>query len=467
MKRMLVLCMALVMLMVPVLSVAEGATETAAHLQIGLRLTDLPEDADQTMTLASQILEYVALDGGMQVNSDGIMQYVLQVLVNGSSAALAEATLSGDDLVVYSNLLGESAVALNQAEAETLLGEVGTDVFGYLEKIFKPASIVSSVQIDDAMMENLSNGKTVEVIGTILNNLQPMEEFTQPEGADPAGIGLSFVMEPADFMNLISAVKEDVTANWDSISKIEGLGGVTQEKVTEALDKMIADVEKNATRMTVEVYLDEDNSSPVALLYRVDVKEEDEQEYDDDPKAVGSLLRKTEDTELLYYGSSLVDADDDVEFDYQVSVGSDSVEVTLDGYKVDDGKQEDPVHLALTVTPTEDQKMAITLDASTPEAGFSCESLAYSDDVGMHLDNVLSVTSMPMKLGLNILFYQGEVLEPLTSEGAVRIAEMDQEALGEWVNSISQNAMMALMGALQLLPEDVLSNVMPLLTGGQ
>lgn len=233
MKKLLSLILALMMLMLPVLSIAEEADELydlrAAALEAGrkvetaLSISGLPKGLvfdEQTEEVVYALVEAIALSVTQQGDEGGV-----NLLIDGNSVLNLSGAASGDDLYLNSNLLGGTVVIsgdeaipltkrlvnvlalaglIPEDDAQgiiTMIDQVEASVREELEQ-----ALASVVQVEAAPMPEVDASALTEAFAPLTGKITTEPVTMQPKNADPAANVTTLTITPDELKACIKAI---------------------------------------------------------------------------------------------------------------------------------------------------------------------------------------------------------------------------------------------------------------------
>ena len=465
MRRLWSLILALVILTVPVLSLAETALPSGSvHVKMAVNLTDVPDSGE--VNAISQLLDLLGIEITGQTNADGNVQAGFSLTLNGEDAVRFQATASGDELIAASNLLGDGTVAMTREDMQKVLGEAGLQVYDALMQILKPAGEQPAVALKPDDLEKLQDLKTVKVLQDLLQKVEVADTFEQPTNADPATQLICLNWETADLKALADALHEDLKNNMDMLSGAPNAAELTPEKLDEAfaeLDRKLDGLEPDGP---VKVYLDD--TGIVAVKAAWNAKETGKDADAEQIRSTLDIVRNTGAEGPVYSGNFVLTEENDVgSVSFLAMLTGESANILVDVIRTEDGQEEGRVSFALHAAKMSENAFRMNLDVTASgeptEDGFTgfhmtADFTTEKTDAGenVHADLVMYADGVEGKLHLTVDVLQAPADAELSSENAVRPGQMDEAALESWMQELSGNAMIVLFSALQSLPEDVL-----------
>lgn len=476
MKKLLATLLALVMLLVPVLSMAESAMTLDISLS-NVNLTPfLEEEADPSQVeIINDLINALGLTVYSMENEDGSMQLGLSLNLSGQSALTLDAQVAEDAILLGSNLLGSDVIAVTPDELiETLknnkdalleLGLSEEDYDALMEQL--PALFSDPMSGLDASAMDLSDldlTATMEAVQAFAETMQVAEgELTeQPADCDPATSVAIITMDGNAMLKVLSTAMSDImnTAFFQNYTTL--MNGMLQAQGEDEVD-FAAVVQEMFNKLSIKddvvvtVYADEYGDAvrvEYALTLIADGNEDDALEID------GVLTRLTGDTltytltnKLTVDGETadvvchfILKSDTSFTVDFTASADDEVVYASLDAEMAENGGD---LMFIVTVTDEDGNQEGMRVH----------EVISEEENTTMVIDYLPLEDDTPW---MTITITVSETAEQAKLDGsnAVRVLSMSEEELNAWIEGLQSNMQIALIGALQLLPESVLNMIM-------
>ena len=452
MKKLLALLLSLMLMAMPFASYADAVntTMTFTHGSLSELLSlFLGGNAEAYGTALNDLLDCVSLTEYVQNGQAGIT-----LSLSGSEAVTANVAVTEAGLSLSSNLLGDDVVSVTFEELITLCNQQLAQYGLSLETLMT----VISTYLQDLDFSDLTFEQTNALVTEIMGRAVYAEVTEQPNDCDPAAALMTIHLTGADIANVYTATLNDVL-NCKFISKVvTDLLPLAGSDMT--IDELKAGVEQTLTEtfsllgdIPVYFYLDE-NGSPVKEEFTLSMQGMTEYcaftklTTADAVELAAVVTMGTEEQELMS-AAVVYDMYSETSGAISYSVDMSGTPILFSGaWSLDDaestvyfsaayGETLDGVSLTAHMVPTETGKSA---DVTYAVTGDTLTALV-SDPVlvTVHYD-ISTVADYPA--------IAGNEVHPMS---------MTEDELNEWTSSVSMNALIGVMGALQQLPASVLS----------
>lgn len=498
MKRVLSMLVALLMVLVPTLSLAnqadtvmEQAIANGKALEAVVRFSigDVPGADEQSMTVLKDLLDAFSITAYKQQDQAGLSY-------NLSGESVAHVDFAKKDSVPYvaSNLLGTRAISLHsddlvamvklfvnyaldaavengeitaaeaaqaKAELEKSLGEVGQQM-----------THIGEIAVPD--FSDLTFERTAEAFSSVLGNIYPSKEPLQLEDCDPANVTAVITITGEQIQKVTIAFLQDLENTTSLMGFADNLlletEGDQYVPAAQLIDQLIAQVEgdpsfKNMEPTKITMNLDEEGEVVGAVVTQT-VKDGDETETTD-----VVYTRKTEGTSVrhrVHFAAQEVEADepndqDSVEMDFSLLMQEDStvfsfnasedgktimymnaVCVSTEGenkanstWDIELGVVPNRETVVMHVTVTNDSEWNATDATKKTQVKFSIDGLA---------ENLFTMT---------VDVATTDVKPVIGTADAVKLSVMTEEEIKAFGQQITTTATMQVLAALQYLPASI------------
>ena len=476
MKKLLATLLALVMLLVPVLSMAESAMTLDISLS-NFNLTPfLEEEVDPSQVeVINDLMNVLGLTVYGMENEDGSVQLGLSLNLSGQPAVTLDAQVAEDALLFGSNLLGSDVIAITPDELiETLknnkdtlleLGLSEEDYNALMEQL--PALFSGPMSGLDASAMDLSDldlTATMEAVQAFGETVQLTEgELTeQPADCDPATSVAIITMDGNAMLKVLSAAMSDImnTALFQNYTTL--MNGMLQAQGEDEVD-FAAAVQEVFGRLSVKddvvvtLYADE-YGDPVRVEYALtliaDGNEDDSLEID------GVLTRLTGDTltytltnKLTVDGETadvvchfILKSDTSFTVDFTATADDEVVFASMDAEIAEIAENGGDLMFVVTVT-----------DEDGNRDGMRVHEVISEDEITTMVIDYLPLEDDTPWMTITITVSENAEHAKLDGSNAVRVLSMSEEELNAWSEGLESTMQIALIGALQLLPDSVLN----------
>lgn len=452
MKKILAMMLAVMMLIVPAMSLA--AQTVSVSLQHGTAMTvlGLGEMADAI----NQLIDMVGLQAYSQ-GDDVNQQAGISLTLNGEVAATAELAKKGSEVYAVSNLLGSTVVA-TQEEVNALIdamvqdAEQAANVKEMLNGFFSGEMFAESALDLDELLSSIDLTAALKLIEDI-NARAEVTEVTEPlEGCDPAATKIAFTMTADELNTVVNSV---VKSFLESDAMKQAIASLEQQgmQVNLTFDEL-----KLTEDVPVEIYLDAEGDL-VCLLANTSFKNEEGNEMAE--KIMVTRLTDEAGAVTLSEVIGLTKGDEEMTVAFVLTVYEDdnvsfSTNVSM--------QQEELMSIYGSVV-TVDNVSALTLFVSVNDNG---ETMGFGLNVTVVKGENNTQTTIEILPQDGSEAYITIVIDCATVEDFLSIASADavhlltlsSEEMEAFMETVSQTAMTQLITVLQKLPEEVLALVM-------
>ena len=492
MKRILSVMLAVLLLAVPVLSLAaspvemlEQAVEAGRplHAEVSMQAGEMPM-GEADAKLVSDIIN--ALGFRMDVQQGDAPQTSMALKLSGKEVLTFAVAEKGGDTFLKTNLAGADVMAFNEQEAQNTLNR--------LMQMMADSGLMTREQLDEVMAQfasmagmgsMTSSAEDLEFDTAALLSLtadlaegMTMEGVTsQPRGCDEAKTRMSFTMTRDMLLKWVDLCLDMLRKNESYMAalnqQLTGMAAAGSEPVTaeELLEQLRQQLNDSITAFSapVSIFLDE-KDEPVYILMdaAVTIAEDDEQE---DLDMTFTYTRLTG-TEGVNHSATLIANDeekDGMSMTFGLLEGEKRAVVSFDLAEMDEGVTEAPIlslaaellkereetsardQLNVTMTLTDSgksQSVTLTADASAEQNG---EDVDFQVCGKLYLPGCTAET-----ITVNAQLTTGEAEPSIATEDAVRPGSMADDEFNAFLGQVAQSAQTALLVMLQNLPDSVL-----------
>ena len=492
MKRILSVMLAVLLLAVPVLSLAaspvemlEQAVEAGRplHAEVSMQAGEMPM-GEADAKLVSDIIN--ALGFRMDVQQGDAPQTSMALKLSGKEVLTFAVAEKGGDTFLKTNLAGADVMAFNAQEAQNTLNR--------LMQMMADSGLMTREQLDEVMAQfasmagmgsMTSSAEDLEFDTAALLSLtadlaegMTMEGVTsQPRGCDEAKTRMSFTMTRDMLLKWVDLCLDMLRKNESYMAalnqQLTGMAAAGSEPVTaeELLEQLRQQLNDSITAFSapVSIFLDE-KDEPVYILMdaAVTIAEDDEQE---DLDMTFTYTRLTG-TEGVNHSATLIANDeekDGMSMTFGLLEGEKRAVVSFDLAEMDEGVTEAPIlsltaellkereetsardQLNVTMTLTDSgksQSVTLTADASAEQNG---EDVDFQVCGKLYLPGCTAET-----ITVNAQLTTGEAEPSIATEDAVRPGSMADDEFNAFLGQVAQSAQTALLVMLQNLPDSVL-----------
>lgn len=431
MKKIISMLVALVMMIVPVLSMAEGATYvdftfTEANL-------DLIESIDETIAAAvNELLLGLALHTYEQCVSDTEAQGGVVIDVGNQPAVTYDALITDGTLYITSNFLGDTKLAITAEQACLLIDMMAQSMpeeAAFDAETFK-AAITKALNTPGVKEEAAAAELDPELLASLMSNLAVSEDgltTTLTITPDQLKSAVSQVMPMPGYDEMVAAMYQDdlvITVVMTEDGDLDRFEVATMLTMQEEKLSLVSNVDAESAddmdvlslNLVASPVTDEEPTNAVVFAMTLAVKENEL-----DLNAIMSLVAaEDQSVELMSINGKVAfeEAEDTMNvngtFDFAIYNGEVPVTFSVDfAYS----KQDNDV-FALRVRPTDSDK-------------------AY--------------------IGFQVSVAQGDILPAFDIADAVEVLTLSEEDMNALLQSISESFMTSFVGVIQLLPETLVN----------
>lgn len=488
MKKFLSMLLALMMLTVPMLSMAEANQEgvqKATTIEIALSNANLAELAgDEPMGQAiNDLINAIGMTLTVQRNSEASAQVGFSLNLSGAAVLTMDAMLEEKNLAIMSNLLGDDVIVMTEDELlavlednkESIISE-GTmteadydDLVKQIKNVFSGdyQPFTQGITDANAQLTEADFSKTLEAMQAVLESAKVEEgELTeQPEGCDEAQAVMTIILDSEDLKKVISAMWEDYSAN-------EYFGAYLQ--VMEQSMALMDEGDQVSLAQTMQQALDETTIDEAVYTVYTDAEGEIVRlegamifvAGDDACKLNLTIVRNTTESVPTYSATiGMAEDDDDV-----VTIRFDVTEVAENSYVVNGSIAAEDTEVKMYFAMAEAENDTAThvdvkftmevVEDGASEGGFALQVAADAAKEGNDAQVVVDILPLESEtpyLTVTVTAREAEAKAALRTEDAVHLLSMSEEELEAWSEGVTSTMQIVMIGAIQHLPESVLN----------
>lgn len=490
MKKFLSLMLAVMLLALPVASLAEFNFDLLGQqkaMTFSMKFADanfaalaeaagekVEEDEAAVVAIVNDLINAIGITGYEQQASADSMQLGYSLTLNGNDALNFQVLLQKDGIYAASNLLGQDTVmitpdqmdaVLESAKAE-LIAQGGTgaeldEAFAPMKEMLEnPGEMFSfNMKTNDLGTMKLTN--FLAAFEKIAEKAETADASTAPAGSDKAESAITLKLSKDDITTLLQAFMDDFEATNYGATYVKAMNqnlaffdkSATPDNVLKASTDLMKDdmvvtlytgADGNVVSATVKAALLEDlNSNDMVDLDMVILNNKV-----DDQQKVTVTATATEDDEKVDILFELAMADDN-NGTFSCTVTEDDTLVKVNG----------------TIQTTADKKvtMDIKLDVTDDDDKFGLGFLVTVAETDSSLDmqiKLMSLDGATTYLSILMNYALTDMMPALNTADAVQPLAMSEEEMTAWTTSLQSNMQMELVKMIQYLPTSVLQMIM-------
>lgn len=496
MKKITAMLLALVMLALPMLGLAESPSEmleaavaAGRPLRVEGQLSygSFPGMDEETAALVNDVVDAIGFTYTAQED-----QGSFALKLSGNDVLTFAAATEGEDTYINSNLLG-GTVAFNEAEGKVILeylmnlavasGMMTESDLAEVKAALEQATAQVSASMEDVNVEDIDLTGIMTVAMELAAKVQTGEVTQQPKNCDAAASMITMTLTGEDIAKLYNAIFDalkGVPQFMDALNSME----LTMDGQAVTAEEFMAKVPEFTAQMAemvqgdipVEIYLDEAGEMVYATA-AITMKGENEDGSEQTIAMDMNYARLTV-NEGVTHSASLIAKDTagegvSISVNVLTSEALDTVNVGIAA--IADGVAEPVAVVDVKVEKEygeteseEDAEIAVTIidSDSKEEISFQMEIESEAKKVGEDVTYVSDIDLYIMGLEEELLCIKvtettGAAEASIVAADAVRPGQMTEKEFGTYVSEDVLAAMQtALMGLVQNLPESVLSLMM-------
>lgn len=500
MKKLLSLMLAMMMLVLPALSLAATPDEMFENAALTRPMTmdvsfvpgNLPVPAEAA-TIINDLLK--AMSFRVQTQTGETEQTNFSLMLDNKDCLNFAFATEGDTVYVKSNLLGDKAIAATQGEEMTKLLDRMVDLMVQADMISKRDAADMKAQLGamaggfnapqaDFDVNSFDASGLIPALSGVLQKVVVEDVTGQAKNFDPATQKMTITLTAEDMVAIYDAIFTMLKSNPEFMAymaaNLEGANLQVDGKpmtFAEMLDTFQSEIKENLPKMLVGdvpvvVYLNE-AGEPVAITASMTMKEDDDQIRMD-----VNYTRLTVAAGVAHsVNLTSVEADggeeDGVGITFDIVIGETQDTFKLAAVELDAGVAEDAVLTADgTITKnygdtesaeTIDMTMTIYDDGESmglrfvkdAKAVLTGEDVAYTGEVAFYLQGMNDALFTMVMNGST-----GEAAPSIVDADALRPGAMNDDQFSAWCNSVMNSLQTALITLLQNLPASILQLLM-------
>lgn len=498
MKKLFAVLLALVMMALPVLGMAASPSEMLMEAvdagrpwsgKIAFEVGALPGLDAESMTITKDLMGALGATFTMAENKG---QFALTL--SGEDAINFAFEAGEEDTYLQSNLLGKKALAFNAEEGKVILGylknlavEAGVMTeadFAEFEAAIAQASTQVSAQMEPVAFEEADLAGLTAFGAELVAKMQISEVTQQPRNSDTATTLVTMTLTGEDvskFYTEIFKLAQKVPQVRQMLSAMGELSfngePVTVDEFMEKLPELGAQMgDMFQGDIPVEVYLDEADNVVYAVASMIAKGEEEGKEttvaidmdysrltVNNGAAHAVNVIGKDPSNNGVAITVNVLDTEKVTSVNVGVASIADGVsepviqvDVNVEG-EYGETESEEEADVEITITDSESkEEFAFRFEAES-EAKKVGDDVVYEEEVDFYIKGV-EEKILCVKLNLET----GKEPAAINTSDVVRLGQMTEEQFNTFLSKdLSQNAYMALMGAMQKLPTSVLMLFVP------
>jgi len=501
MKKLTAVLLALVMLALPVLSLAASPAEMLEEAvnagrpvtgKVAFELGAIPGLDAEAATIAKELVDAL----GFSFAQAGDQSNFALTISNEDAVTFAVAN-DGADIYVQSNLLGEKSLAFNEEDGKVILGYLKNLIvesgimseadMAEFEAAIQQAANQTNIQVsEEDFLADLDLTEVISIAAELAMKAETSEVTMQPRNSDNAATVTKITLTGEDVAKLYKAIFESMK-NSASMAEMLNAMELNMDGKPVTAEEMLAKLPEIADEMgkmiqgdiPVEVYMDE-NGEVVYAIGSVTMKGENEEGKEETIAMNMDYARLTINDGVTHAVNVIAKdaADEGVSISVNVMETEKLTSVNVGIASIKAGVAEPVITVDVNVEKEygeteseEDMDINVTIIDSESKEEFSfrieieSEAKKVGEDVAYEMDMDLYIMGMEEEI-LCVKAYEetGSAPETIVTADAVRPGQMTEEEFSSFLmEDVANNAMNALTGALQKLPTSVLM----LLLGGE
>lgn len=496
MKKIVAVFMALVVLMLPVASLAEGdfIAEALENGRMVERTTTfkLNEIGDENVDqLIGDLLDALSIITYQQKADGG--QSGLRVNMSGKDILSFDLASADEKMYLRSDLLAGNTVVVAQEDAqaiaENLLKTMAAEemisesdvetAMAQLETVLAaPANPMADVDFE-AILNGFDFTSMQSMMEELAAKIEQGDLSDLPEGSDPAIMALTLTLTAEDLVKFYDILFDAVKANSEYLALLNTMmassdANMTAEEAIAQMQEQIDTLLPQAINgpVPVKLFFNGDDEL-VAVTLKMDMQATTEDGGDLQPVSVDfEYYRQTTDAQVLHTATYTIVSGEEL-------LAAASLLLSLaDGYvdaMVTIADQDDVVVFAFqkmeSVSDTQKAVgivVALSFGQAEADGANSASTVTLNIDIDAKKDGQDAEQTTKIALSLNgaplasmtTETKTGDPVESIATEDAIRLAEMSQEDFQGWFESVIMNLQVWLMTAIQSLPSSVLMLIM-------
>lgn len=488
MKKFLSLMLAVLLLALPVASLAEidvDLLEQQKAMTFSLTLADanikalaeatgetVDEDEAAVIAMVNDLINAIGLTGYVQQPAADKVQVGYSLTLSGNDALNIHALLQKDGIYATSNLLGQDTVlitpdqldaVMESAKAELIAqggtgAEIDEAVTALKEMLENPAQMLQSNTND---LDSLELTKSLAAFEKIAEKAEKADASTAPAGSDPAESAITLKLSKDDIATLLQAFMDDFEATDLGAAYVKALNqGLASSDEKATLDdalKLSTDLMKDD--MVVTLYTGANGDVVSATVKAALLEEVDSDDVVDMDMVI--LNHKVDDQQKVTVTVAATEGDEKVDVLFELNMadkdnGAFNCTVTEDDTLM---KVNGTIQTTADKKVTVDVKLDVTDDDDKFGMGFLVISQETEDSIDVQV-KLTSIDGATTYLSILLNYALADMMPAVNTADAVQPLTMSEEEMTAWTTSLQSTMQLELMKLIQYLPESVLMMIM-------
>lgn len=506
MKKILSLLLAVMMLAMPVLALADDGFVSealedgrAVNAVVTFRAGDITGD-ENVDTIVKDVLDALKLNVSWQGGENA--QAGAVVVLSDKEIITLDAAAAEDAFYLLCNLLGEQTVMVKAEDVEPLVNRF-IDLFAGMGALSSYEAAEIKAQLAEAFAQGVSTGAGAAVqmeeipepdlsalIAFMADKVKEEPVTMQPRNSDPAAKKVVVTLTGEDLVQIVKLTFDAVRADAQLMeminASVEMEEGMTVEELFAQVESELAALpEMFSEPLVLDMYLDDEDelvyaaatvvasegssgsngavtmgkigssgvsqsSSESAASVKVDVNYARLTMNDVETHAA-NVIMKAED-EMVSLSVNVIDGEDNEEIRVDIGDGVNQIGVYVTHSENEEGDAETAatdVNLVLT-DPEMSMNLTLKVNEKVQENG---------DDANAWYDIAVLLDETEL-FGMTVEASTADAEASIVSESAIRLAAISDEDFEAWVNGVVNGLQGWLMSAVQALPASVLMLMM-------
>ena len=490
MKKLTAMLLALVMLALPVLGLAASPAEMLEEAvnagrplsgKVAFDFGSFPGLDQETATIIDDLLNALGITYAQNGN-----QTNFALTLSGQDAITFAAASDETDTYIKSNLLGSKALAFNVEEGAVALGylknlAVASGMMTEADVAQVEAAIAqASVPATTAEAEEIDLTGFIATVAELALKATTTEVTQQPRNSDDAVTVTKVSFTGEDVAKLYKSIFEALKDNPDFVSLLNSLGSMMNNGEEVTAEELIAKLPEFADQIgamvvgeiPVEIYMDEageivygiatvnmkgENNEGVESTVTVDMDYARLTINNGVTHAINTIA-KDNNGEGTSVSINVMDTDTVTSANVGLAAIANGVAEPVLAVEVNVEKEygetesEEDIDIDVTITDSESkEEFTFSIEVET-EAKKVGEDVTYESDMDLYIMGLEEEL-----LCIKVKQETGTAPASIATADAVRPGQMTEEEFNSYLtNDLANNAMIALMGAMQKLPTSVL-----------
>lgn len=488
MKKFLSLMLAVLLLALPVASLAEidvDLLEQQKAMTFSLTLADanfaalaeatgetVDEDEAAVIAMVNDLINAIGLTGYVQQPAADKVQVGYSLTLSGNDALNIHALLQKDGIYATSNLLGQDTVlitpdqldaVMESAKAELIAqggtgAEIDEAMAALKEMLENPAQMLQSNTND---LDTMELTKSLAAFEKIAEKAEKADASTAPAGSDKAESAITLKLSKDDIATLLQAFMDDFETTDFGAAYVKALNqGLASSDEKATLDdalKLSTDLIKDDVVITL--YTGDDGNVVSATVKAALLEEVDSDDVVDMDMVI--LNHKVDDQQKVTVTVAATEGDEKVDVLFELNMadkdnGAFNCTVTEDDTLV---KVNGTIQTTADKKVTVDVKLDVTDDDDKFGMGFLVTSQETEDSIDVQV-KLTSIDGATTYLSILLNYALTDMMPAVNTADAVQPLTMSEEEMTAWTTSLQSTMQLELMKLIQYLPESVLMMIM-------